>query len=46
MSEYLKTTTSEGSTVTLDVMIFWKILSSELASRTAMEILKIEGVGS
>lgn len=40
-AEHLTTTTAEGATITIDAMIFWKILDTELASKTAMEILKI-----
>lgn len=40
-TEYLKTTTSEGSSVSLDAMVFWKIVDTKLAAETAMEILKI-----
>ena len=41
-SVYLHTTTAEGSTVTLDAMLFWKIIDTEVAAKTAMEILNIE----
>ena len=41
-SVYLHTTTAEGSTVTLDAMLFWKIVDTEIASKNAMEILVIE----
>jgi len=38
---YLHTTTAEGSHVTLDAMIFWRIVDTEKAAKNAMEMLKI-----
>lgn len=40
-SEHLTTTTAEGANIILDAMIFWKIIDTELASKSAMEILKV-----
>lgn len=37
----MKTTTSEGSLVTIDAMIFWRITDTEKAAKNAMEMLKI-----
>lgn len=41
----LKTTTSEGTAVILDAMIFWRITDTYLASQTVMEILQVEDKG-
>jgi len=35
--------TAEGSQILLDAMMFWRIVDSDLAAKTAMEILKSEG---
>jgi len=40
----LEATTAEGATVILDTMIFWKILDTQTAASTAMEILKVDGM--
>lgn len=32
----LKTTTAEGATAHLDCMIFWQVVDTELAARTAV----------
>lgn len=34
------TTTSEGSSVTLDAMVFWRIVDTKLAAERAMESLR------
>jgi hypothetical protein len=40
-TEYLHTVTADGSAVILDSMIFWFIVDTELAAKTAMKILDI-----
>lgn len=39
---FLRTTTAEGASINMDAMVFWLILDTELAAKTAMEILRIE----
>ena len=39
LTEYLKSTTAEGSTVYLDAMIFWNIIDTDICAKKAMEIL-------
>ena len=36
------TSTAEGSTIYIDSMIFWKIFVTAIATKNAMEILKID----
>jgi len=38
-SHYLETSTIEGASVHLDVMIFWRIVDTELSALTAMTFL-------
>ena len=38
-TQYLQTTTIEGAFVSLDVMVFWNIVDTAKAAKTAMEIL-------
>jgi len=42
LTEYLKATTQEGSTVYLDAIIFWNITETMTAAKRAMEILQID----
>lgn len=41
-ARFLHTTTAEGSPVSLEAMVFWKITDSLIAARNAMEILVVE----
>ena len=38
---FLKTTTVEGASVHLDCMIFWQVIDTELAARTAIQFLDV-----
>lgn len=40
-TEYLHTVTADGSAVILDAMVFWFIVDTEMAAKTAMKILDI-----
>jgi hypothetical protein len=33
------TTTLEGATISLDIMIFWRIVNTEVAAKNGLEIL-------